>query len=70
MKSTKGARQKMKTQNSTPQVRATISFPPAVYQTLETIAKEKKVSLAWVVRDATEKYIDDKWPLFAKEGRS
>lgn len=45
-------------------VRATISFPPDVYQTLEVIAKEKKVSLAWVVRDATEQYIADKWPLF------
>ncbi len=48
---------------STAQVRATISFPPEVYETLEVIAKEKKVSLAWVVRDATEKYIADKWPL-------
>lgn len=45
-------------------VRATISFPPDVYETLEVIAKEKKVSLAWVVRDATEQYIADKWPLF------
>lgn len=46
------------------QVRATISFPPDIYETLGTIAKEKKVSLAWVVRDAVEKYIADKWPLF------
>jgi hypothetical protein len=49
-------------------VRATISFPPEVYETLEVIAKEKKVSLAWVVRDATEKYIADKWPLFKGQG--
>lgn len=48
---------------STAQVRATISFPPEIYVTLEGIAKEKKVSLAWVVRDAVEKYIADKWPL-------
>ena len=48
---------------STAQVRASISFPPDIYETLETIAKEKKVSLAWVVRDAAEKYIADKWPL-------
>ena len=46
-------------------VRASISFPPDVYETLETIAKQKKVSLAWVVREATEKYIADKWPLLA-----
>jgi hypothetical protein len=46
-------------------VRASISFPPDVYETLEAIAKEKKVSLAWVVREAAEKYIADRWPLFA-----
>jgi hypothetical protein len=44
-------------------VRASISFPPDVYETLEEIAREKKVSLAWVVREAAEKYIADKWPL-------
>ena len=46
------------------QPRASITFPPEVYETLEQIAKEKKVSLAWVVREATENYIADKWPLF------
>ncbi len=51
-------------EQATGQVRASISFPPDIYKTLEDIAKEKKVSLAWVVRDATEKYIADKWPLF------
>jgi predicted DNA-binding protein len=59
----------MKAQSAA-QVRATISFPPDVYQTLESIAKEKKVSLAWVVREAAEKYIEEKWPLFAKERQS
>jgi len=29
------------------------------YASLERIAKKKKVSLAWVVRDATEKYVSD-----------
>jgi metal-responsive CopG/Arc/MetJ family transcriptional regulator len=48
----------MKIQN-TPAVRASISFPPALYETLEDIAKQKKVSLAWVVRDAAEKYVAD-----------
>jgi predicted DNA-binding protein len=47
-------------------VRASISFPREVYESLEMIAKEKKVSLAWVVREATERYIAEKWPLFAK----
>lgn len=41
-------------------IRASISFPPNLYKTLEEIAKQKKVSLAWVVRDAAEKYITDK----------
>ena len=60
-----GGKKKVKAQ-ITAQVRATISFPPDVYETLENIAKEKKVSLAWVVRDAAGKYIDEKWPLFGK----
>ena len=38
-------------------VRASISFPPDLYETLEKLAKQKKVSLAWVVRDAAERYI-------------
>lgn len=45
-------------------LRASVSFSRDVYRTLELIAKEKKVSLAWVVRDAAEKYIADRWPLF------
>ena len=46
--------------------RASVSFSRDVYRTLEMIAKEKKVSMAWVVRDAAEKYIADRWPLFPK----
>ena len=38
-------------------VRASITFPPDLYKTLEQIAQSKKVSLAWVVRDAAERYI-------------
>src|ERR1700687_3562686 len=67
MKPKKGDGKKMKAQ-STAQVRATISFPPNVYETLEIIAKQKKVSLAWVVREAAEKYIADKWPLLDGQG--
>ena len=50
-----------------PSVRATISFPSELYKTLEGIATQKKVSLAWVVREASEKYISGKWPLFDGE---
>ena len=45
-------------------VRASISFPADIYETLDIIAKQKKVSLAWVVREAAEQYIGEKWPLF------
>jgi hypothetical protein len=62
---TRGTKRKEK---STPaegaSVRATISFPSEIYQTLDEIARQKKVSLAWVVREATEQYVADKWPLF------
>ena len=68
MRPKKGDRKKAKAPSSG-HVRATISFPAEVYETLEIIAKEKKVSLAWVVRDATEKYVSDKWPLFASAGK-
>jgi hypothetical protein len=63
LKEQNGATSKMNTQ-STATVRATISFPLDVYERLEGIAKEKKVSLAWVVREAAEQYIAEKWPLF------
>ena len=66
---TRGAKRKekpMPTEGSS--VRATISFPSDIYQTLEDIAREKKVSLAWVVRDAAEQYIAEKWPLFKGKG--
>jgi hypothetical protein len=51
---------------STAAVRASISFPPEIYDTLEGIAKQKKVSLAWVVREAAEHYIAEKFPLFVR----
>lgn len=44
-------------------MRATASLPPEIYLTLQDIAKQKKVSVAWVIRDATEKYIAEQWPL-------
>ena len=56
MKAEKEDGKKMKAQR-TAQVRATISFPPDLYESLEEIATQKKVSLAWVVRDAAEKYV-------------
>jgi hypothetical protein len=60
----KARRKSVKTQSGTP-VRASISFPPGLYEILEKIAERKKVSLAWVVRDAAEKYAVSE----AKQGR-
>jgi metal-responsive CopG/Arc/MetJ family transcriptional regulator len=40
-------------------VRASITFPPDLYEALEKIAMQKKVSLAWVVRDASERYVTE-----------
>lgn len=47
--------------------RASVTFPPELYHTLEDLARRKKVSVAWVVREAAEKYVADQWPLFAKK---
>ncbi len=48
----------MKSQGSV-SVRASISFPPDLHKRLEEIATKKKVSLAWVVRDAAEHYVTE-----------
>jgi metal-responsive CopG/Arc/MetJ family transcriptional regulator len=48
---------KIQKAQSTVAVRASITFPPDLYESLEEIAKQKRVSLAWVVRDAAEKYV-------------
>ena len=45
-----------------------MSLPVELHATLERIAKEKKVSIAWVLREAAEKYVGDQWPLFANKG--
>ena len=50
-----------------PATRATTSLPPDIYETLRDIAKQKKVSVAWVIRDAAEKYIADEWPLLRNQ---
>lgn len=49
-----------------PSARTSVSLPRALYETLESIALQKKVSIAWVIRDAAEKYVSDQWPLLDK----
>lgn len=53
--------------NEVKTTRASVSFPSQLYEVLQRIAEEKKVSVAWIVRDATEKYVNDQWPLFKEE---
>jgi len=38
-------------------LRASVTFPRDLYGDVERIAKEKKVSVAWIVREATELYV-------------
>jgi hypothetical protein len=47
-------------------VRTTVSMPESYYRDLERIADQKKVSIAWVVRDAVESYLTQQLPLFFK----
>ena len=45
--------------------RASVSFPRALYLEIARIAKNKKVSVAWVVREAAEQYVASQWPLLS-----
>ncbi len=48
--------------------RISVGFPPDLFQTLEQIAEQQKVSVAWIVRDAAEKYVSARWPLLPPKG--
>jgi metal-responsive CopG/Arc/MetJ family transcriptional regulator len=60
----RGRKRKLRRRKEAASVRASISFPADVYKSLEDIANQKKVSLGWVVREAAENYLAEKWPLF------
>ena len=49
-----------------PAARASVSLTPDIYKTLQAIARQKKVSTAWVLREAAEKYVADQWPLLGQ----
>lgn len=38
-------------------VRTTVTIPKPSYEEIERIAKEKRVSVAWVVREAVTEYL-------------
>jgi Ribbon-helix-helix protein, copG family len=44
-------------------VRASVSLSPETYRTIEALAKQKRVSTSWVLRDAAEQYVAAQWPL-------
>jgi hypothetical protein len=45
--------------------RITITLPPEDYEHILQLAKNKRVSASWVVRDAVAKYLAEDMPLFA-----
>jgi predicted transcriptional regulator len=52
-----------------PTVRASVSFSNDQYADLERIAANKKVSVAWVVRDAIDQYLAAQYPLLNAQDR-
>lgn len=62
------AKRKLKAPASKRMTRMSVGFPPELFRTLEQIADQQKVSVAWIVRDAAEKYVSDRWPLLAQKG--
>jgi Arc/MetJ-type ribon-helix-helix transcriptional regulator len=46
--------------------RITVTLPPEHYEHVLRVAKRKRVSASWVVRDAVERYLADEMPLFAE----
>ncbi|WCJ60308.1 ribbon-helix-helix domain-containing protein [Fontisphaera persica] len=46
--------------------RITVTLPPDNYELLVRVARNKKVSASWVVRDAVEKYLAADMPLFTQ----
>ena len=43
--------------------RTSISLPKEHYDILASLAEQNRVSVAWVVRDAVARYVEDRWPL-------
>lgn len=46
-------------------VRTTVTIPAEHYSELLNLARQNKVSVAWLVRDAVEKYLSERAPLLS-----
>ncbi|MBK7522565.1 MAG: ribbon-helix-helix protein, CopG family [Gammaproteobacteria bacterium] len=62
----KPARKSTTNDKSCDDTRASVTLPSALYEALEGIARLKKVSVAWVVRDAAERYVAEQSAKHAK----
>lgn len=49
--------------------RTSVSLSDTDYQYVAKIAAQKKVSIAWVIREAVERYLEANEPLFNPEER-
>lgn len=47
-------------------VRTTVTFSKRDYVEIEEIATRKKVSVAWVIREAVEQYLNQQTPLLPR----
>lgn len=59
---TKTARPKTRKKGKMP--RTSVSFPPEVQEELNRLAAKRKVSVAWIVREAVDRYLESENPLF------
>ena len=48
-------------------MRVSVSLDPHDYAEIKGIAQEKRVSAAWVVREAVANYLSARTPLFARD---
>lgn len=60
----KARRQRISAEGGKP-ARISVTVPSPQHDLLESIADEKQVSVAWVVRDAINQYLADRWPLLS-----